>query len=291
MSGFEFSKIAIIQSLEEDEVETGTELKKYIDGLREDNLDVPEAVLINVKGSDEFLKVIEQLTVEAIKSEEVPILQIEMHGWQDKTGLAFADDSSLTWQEISTPFASLNRATGFNLLVCMSACFGGHSLSFVKPDGPSPCFGLIGPSHSVDSAELLGGFRAFYRELITSRDVNSALKHLHAHKLEEGEYLNIRAEDWYFQIADLYLRTKCTKERLRARADTVLAQMSREGNILSSGQIAKIVEIGTDLAKSYVERRFPTFFMLDSIPSNEDRFGQSLARAKEEVERFMASQK
>ncbi|PYE18362.1 hypothetical protein C7410_12264 [Paraburkholderia silvatlantica] len=291
MSSFRFSKVAIIQSLDPGEFETGTELGQSIEGLRDDDVVVPEVELINVKGRDEFLHAVEKLTIEAQQSDIAPILQIEMHGWEDKSGLAFPDDSSLTWQELSDPFARLNKATGFNLLVCMSACFGGHSLSFVKPDGPSPCFGLIGPTHSVSPSELLGGFRSFYRELITTLDVNAALAKLHAHKLQEGGYINITAEQWFFWIADGYLKTYCTQERLQARAKAITDQIKNEGKALNDAQLAAVAQLGKTLATNFLNRRFPTFFMVDAIPENTARFGKSLTEAKQEVADFMAAKK
>ena len=291
MSSLKFSKVAIIQSLDPGEFETGTELGKSIEGLRDDHAAVPEVELINVKGRDEFLQAIDKLTIEAEKNDAAPILQIEMHGWEDKSGLAFPDDSSLTWPELSDPLAKLNKATGFNLLVCMSVCFGGHSLSFIKPDGPSPCFGLIGPTHSVSPPELLGGFRSFYRELITTLDVNAGLAKLHAHKLQEGGYINITAEQWFFRLADGYLKTYCTKERLQARAKAITNQIKSEGKAVNDAQLAAITQLGQTLATNFLDRRFPKFFMLDAIPENRVRFGQALTQAKQDVADFMASQK
>ncbi len=290
MSSFKFSKVAIIQSLDPGEFATGTELGKSIEGLRDDHADVPDVELINVVGRKEFLQAISKLTAEVEQQDAVPILQIEMHGWEDKSGLAFPDDSTLRWQDLSDPLARLNRATDFNLLVCMSACFGGHSLSFVRPNGPSPCFGLIGPTHTVSPSELLGGFRSFYRELIVTRDVNAALTKLHSLSLQEGGYINITAEEWFFKIADGYLKTYCTEERLTARGKAITEKLMKGGKHLNAAQRAAISDIGKTFANSFLDRRFPEFFMLDAIPENQVRFGASLTEAKQQVEEFFASQ-
>ena len=291
MSSFKFSKVAIIQSLDPWEFETGTELGKSIDGLRDDHDVVPDVELINVKGRDEFLHAVSKLTTEVEQHGATPVLQIEMHGWEDKSGLAFPDNSSLAWQELSDPLARLNKATGFNLLVCMSACFGGHSLSFVKPSSPSPCFGLIGPTHSVNPSELLGGFRSFYRELITTQDEKAALAKLHAHGLQEGRYISVTAEEWFFRIADGYLKTYCTEERLKIRAKAITDKLLKEGKPLNEAQQAAVAHLGTTLASGFLERRFPEFFMVDAIPENRTRFGQSLTQAKQQAADFMESQK
>lgn len=291
MSSFSFSKISIIQALDPGEFETGTELGRYIDGLREDHLTVPRVELINVKGRDGFLRAVDALVTGAKQYDDIPILQIEVHGWEDKSGLAFPDDSSLSWLELAAPLALLNMATRFNLLVCMSACFGGHSLSFVRPHHPSPCFALVGPTHSVDPAELLGSFRALYRELLINLDADAALGKLHAHGLEEGGFLTVTAGDWFFKLADGYLRTHCTKDRLKARAAAIVERLRIEGRILGHPDLSAVDHIGAMLASSFFDRQFDKFFMLREIPENQRRFEEALVKAKQRADEFMAAQK
>lgn len=291
MSSFSFSKVVIIQSLDAGDCETGTKLAEYIDELRDDAPSLPPVQLINVEGRDEFLRAIEALTTETEQTGVLPILQIETHGWQDHTGLAFPDNTSLDWSDMSGPLARLNKATEFNLLVCMSACFGGHSLNFVKPDAPSPCFALIGPTHSIGEEELLGSFRALYGELLVTLDANAALRKLHAHNLDQGGFVTVTAEDWFFKLAEGYLKTDCTKDRLLARGQAITDQIKKEGKSLSQSQLLAITKMGETLAGSFLDRRFPTFFMVPEIPGNRDRFGETLTAAKQQVKDFMSLQK
>ncbi|RZL03829.1 MAG: hypothetical protein EOP36_03030 [Rubrivivax sp.] len=290
MSSFSFSKVAIIQSLDPGEDESGTELGKYIDGLRVAHPTVPKVELINVKGREGFLQAINNLVREAAQNDDCPILQIETHGWEDKTGLAFPDDTSLSWHELSIPLARLNKATGFNLLVCMSACFGGHSLTFVRPNEPSPCFALIGPTDTVYPDELLGSFQALYQELLITLDAGAALAKLNAHGLKKGGFLTITAEDWFFKLADGYLRTHCTKDRLKARAGAIVERLKSEGKALSPSDQLSIEQIGKSLASSFFDRQFQRFFMLGDIPDNLDRFERALVDARHRAEQFMDSQ-
>lgn len=89
MSTFSFRKVAIIESLEPEDFKSGTELSKYIEGLKEDHPEVPSVDLTVVEGRIEFLRVIESLAEDAENNGEYPILQIETHGWANKTGLPF----------------------------------------------------------------------------------------------------------------------------------------------------------------------------------------------------------
>ena len=291
MSTFSFSKVVIIQALDQGDDESGTKLGQFIDSLRSFHQNIPRVELINLQCRQEFLDVIDRLTREAEQSDECPILQIEMHGWDDKSGLAFPDESSLLWHELATPFAKLNKATGFNLLVCMSACFGGRSLSFVKPDSPSPCFALIGPTESIFPDELLASFKSLYRELLTTLDANAALAKLHATKLQKGGFITVTAEDWFFRLADGYLRTYCTKERLATRGAAIIEKLRSEGTELNATQLSAFAQIGQKMAYSFVDRQFPRFFMLEDTPGNRSRFDASLSAAKLRINEFMASQK
>lgn len=50
----------------------------------------------SVQGRDGFLAKIREPTLAAQTNKTFPILHIETHGWSDKSGLAFPDDSSLS---------------------------------------------------------------------------------------------------------------------------------------------------------------------------------------------------
>lgn len=290
MSDFSFSKIVIIESLEHDEFKSGTALCEYINGLKEDNPGSPTAHLVDVTGRDGFLSVIAALTEEAQRLGEAPILHIEMHGFEDKSGLSFPDGSSLGWDELALALIKLNKATEFNLVVCVAACFGGHFIDAVRPNDPSPCFALIGPSDLTDGAELLSSFRSLYRTLLTTLSASDALAALHSHRLNVGAFYYVSAEQWFFRLADGYLRTCCTKVRLKERRDKIIKELVSEGKEINAAQKAMLAEMGRTMASTFLERRFPTFFMTDEIPSNHARFSSSLTVARERVADFIASQ-
>jgi hypothetical protein len=290
LSSFAFTKVTIIESLDSKEFKSGTELCKFIRGLKVAHPSVPEPELIEVGGSVEFLNAIKTLTEEAKRSDESPIVQIEMHGWDDKTGLAFPDDTSLSWHELAAVLGDLNRATAFNLVVCVAACFGGHFIGALRPVEPSPCFAMIGPTNTMSGQELLDSFSAFYRELLTGLEANAALTALHNHRVCQGGFLTTTAEDWFFKLADGYLQTHCTPERLRVRGDSIVDEIHPDGKGLNPALQERIAHIGEELAFSFLDRRFPSFFMTDAVPENKNRFAKSLGEAKQRAKLFFDSQ-
>ncbi|WP_041653945.1 hypothetical protein [Achromobacter xylosoxidans] len=291
MSNFSFSKVTIIESLKPTDFKSGTSLCESINGLREDNPEAPLAELETVQGCDGFLAKIRELTLSARDNDEFPILHIETHGWGDKSGLAFADGSSLGWDDLAQSLGLLNEATRFNLVVCVAACFGGHFVGSIKPTAPAPCFALVGPTHTVLPDELLRSFRDFYRALLTTPTAPAALQALLAHRLTVGGFLTTSVEDWFFKLADAYLRNDCTPERLKERAEKIIEQLKRESKTVNSEQQAEIEKIGETLAFGFLDRRFSEFFMIEEIPENADRFAASLAKAKAQATSFFNAQK
>ena len=287
MSTFSFSKVVIIQSLEKNEDQTGTMLLQFMDKLRTHHADLPPAQVVDSASKEDFVAVISKLAGEARAKGEMPIVQIETHGWSDKSGLAFRDRSSLSWGEMAGSLSELNRATGFNLVVCLSACFGGHFIESLRPDHPSPCFAMIGPTHAMYPEELLKGFESFYEKLLTERDASSALTALHAHEIEEGGFLNTTAEDWFFKVADGYLKTHCTPDELRRRAGKIIEEVRTTAKALTPEQEKYIEALGEKMAFGFLDRQFPVFFMTETIPANYERFARSLVEAKGRAASFL----
>lgn len=287
MHEFTFTRVFIIQALTQKEFPSGTELKGYIDGLRENCPTVPPVDLVDVSSKEEFLAILTGLTSDCAQLNEQPILHIEAHGLTNQCGLCFPDGSKLDWLDLAGPLATLNQVSGFNLIVCVAACFGGHFLEGLKTGQASPCFGLIGPTHETNGPELLGSFRGLYRELLVNLDADAGLTALHAHRLGDGGFLTITAEEWFFKLVKGYLQRDCTRERLGERAAYLHDEIRAEGKTMPLGAV---IQLGEQLARSYLDRSFETFFMTTHIPGNVQRFSESHEKAKSATTDFFASQ-
>ena len=58
----------------------------------------------------------------------LPIIHIEAHGNDDKSGLCLASNETITWREMKLPLSEINIATRFNLMLCISSCYGGQAI-------------------------------------------------------------------------------------------------------------------------------------------------------------------
>ncbi|UPT38867.1 hypothetical protein [Pseudomonas amygdali] len=268
LSGFKYSKIVIIQSLEFDEVQTGDELLKVMAGLAYEDSSLPPVFVINCSSANSFLTELDRLIVEA-ESGSIPILHVECHGSMNE-GLEFENSSTLDWGRLSAALVRLNVATRFNLLAVFSACYGGEFLRQMEAIAPAPCWCLVAPTEEVAVDEVMRGFREFYSKLLLENDVGAAIRAISNCRLSEGRWLTTPAEYWYEKLVIGYLETHCIKPVARARAKEIRRTLKAEGKNHSVGSLLRLLQKRN--RNSLVHDYFDTYFITSQLPENFDRF-------------------
>lgn len=276
MAGFTFNRVVIVESLGAREFNSGEELHKYLIAV-EGLADIP-IEYVKCPSATAFLEILEELTILASQG-IIPLLHIETHGADDHTGLVFQDDSFLSWGELAARWVPLNRATGFNLLVVVAACFGAHFLlSDFKLRSASPFWGLIGPTNTTHGPELLGSFRSFYRNLLNGATASSVFASLGKTRLDAGELLFQSAESLFLKGIIRYLEKFCSAAFLRSRANKNRKKLKKLGRNVSLGHALR------SLAHAHDDFAFDNFadnyFMLQDLPDNRKRFSATLGQCK-----------
>jgi hypothetical protein len=275
--GFNYTKIVIIQSLEPDEVATGKILSEFLTSLCADNnsFNIPIDI-VNCGNANHFLAILHQLTQDAAAG-AIPLLHVECHG-HSLHGLEFENSSTLSWDNVSKALLPLNIACKFNLLAVFSACYGAHFIGQMEAIQPSPCWCLVAPTESVDVAEVLGGFRAFYSALINENDMGSAVRAISQCRLSHGRWLSEPAELWFEKLITGYIKEHCNKEAARKRAKHMFRKLKKNGNYLSIGAILRLLrrQNRIDLSNKY----FDIYFITNQIPENSERFESARKRVE-----------
>ncbi len=284
LSGFRFSKIVIIQSLNlEDSLLTGDELYKFVLGLTTQLVNPVPVELHNVQSASEFISLLAQQESEAIKNHQTPVLQIECHG-SKQHGLEFADGSSLTWRNVSDALLRVNVATKFNLLAIFSACFGAYFLSQMGAVKPCPCWCMVAPTEKIHDYEILEALRVFYRHFLEKSDVGVAVSKITRIRTHSGQWLGKPAEAWFDEQVDAYLRSHCTNEAIEGRQQQIYKTLKTQGERRSKGRIAR--DIKALHKHSLSGEYFDIFFMTDKIPENKSRFLNARMRLKRKIQEF-----
>ena len=175
-----FSKITVIQSLKPSDVKTGTRLRDDIEVANVAYNRGLHIELVDAHSKADFINCLMRLAHYAETGSDYPIVHIEAHGSEDKTGIIFANGDYLSWEVIKPYFVSLNMATRNNLLVVLATCHGAHFATLLKPTDRGPCWGMVGPTDIAKPLDLLGSFSRFYQEWLRTLSGQRSVEALNA---------------------------------------------------------------------------------------------------------------
>ena len=289
ISGFTFSKIVVVQSLEPQETQTGLILSEYLNAQISSSNSQVQLEYLSCSSCVEFVEILRCLTTDAKLKGEFPIIHVECHG-SSTEGLEFENGSTLSWDELSSELLLLNIACKFNLLAVFSACFGGHFLTKMDVIKPAPCWCMVAPTEIVDPGEILNGFRVFYATLIQRADAGKAVTEISKLRLSHGYWFGQSAEIWFETVMTNYIRKHCTKEATRLRAKALRRKLMEEGQPPKS--IGSITRILCRLNRENLRGGFfDTYFQTTAIPENAQRFHHARIRLDLKLKDFHSSKK
>lgn len=279
MSSSHFSKVAVLQSLPPGEMQTGKRLCEDVETLNLFHQRGLNVSFHNVLTKPQFLECLAQLQQEAVQG-IWPLLHIECHGAEDKTGIVLADQSFLGWAELKPYLTSLNVATRCNLMIVLGACYGSYLAQIILPTDRAPCWGMIGPTDKVLPSELLSNFGSFYTEFFASLDGDNSIKALITSPLKTGGYYFTTAGGFFNLAFANYLLNYCTPLALDKRAKAMSRKLKKECSsaYLSKGAIKR--KLKKTEQPSY-DKYFQQFFMIDLFPENKDRFSLLMVGVKQ----------
>lgn len=287
ITGFTATKIVIIESIPARELKSGSLVFEFIQAQIEQNGLNIALELFTCPVADDFRHLLAQLTDEALKTGHAPILQIECHGDQFD-GLVFSDNSFITWPDVAEILTNLNRACRFNLLAIFSACFSGHFIGEIDALTPAPCWCMIAPTHTVDPAEIMQVIRTFYMVLMQTADAGRAIKSIRQLRMQDGRWFGQSAELWFERLTLGYIADHCTRKMARIRARKQFREIKREGKYVSIGQLKRMLKRQN---KDILSRLFDTFFMIDDIPGNRQRFTRAHNRIQHKISVLQSTRK
>lgn len=279
MPSSHFSKIAVLQSLPPGEIQTGKRLCEDVEIL---NLFHERGLNISfhdVVTKPQFFACLAALQLEATQG-KWPLLHIECHGANDKTGIILADSSFLGWEELKPYLTSLNMATQCNLMIVLATCYGGYLAQIMLPTDRAPCWGMIGPTDKVFPHELLSSYVSFYTELLASLDGDNSLNALMHSPLKTGGYYFTTAGGFFKRAYANYFLNYCTPSELEKRAKGMSRKLKNAPSTVraSKGALKRLLK---KTEQQSFDKFSQQFFMIDLFPENKERFPISLEDVKQ----------
>ena len=136
---------------------------------------------------------------------------------------------------------------------------------------------MIGPSEEIGAGEMSDGYKAFYREVFESRDLNKALDALVSACPQSGSKFHLwSSEQLFLKTLRNYFHYCCTPEIVTKRINRMLALGRRDGlqNLSDEEFRERVTRTLRDEAEQRrtFERLKAEFFMYSRCPENSARF-------------------
>lgn len=282
----EFNFIYIVQSLDTDELPTGSYLDLFamqprVEGMKGSGLEFG-AEVIDVATAADLLAFLERVRAEVEMMGRSPILHFEIHGSSDQKGLVLRSSEFVPWTSLLGPLTDINRATGNNLLLTLAVCHGAWLGTILSASRPAPFWALIGPSTSEYPIVLFPAFEAFYRTLLDELDGGKAVRELleaAGARSAKHSLSVIHGERIFTRSFRRYVEEKCSPDAIAQRVAAIIAEQkqraSAQGATVPEAQWDRqAADIAAGLAdtRPMFEEYRRRFFMIDVCPENDDRF-------------------
>ncbi len=186
-------EIYILESLEASEHLTGKEL--YNDTLRWEQEKNKNLIVkyVEIESKNQFMAFLEEIANNS--SKKTILLQLEMHGLGDKSGIILKSNETITWNELSSPLRKIEQNRG-ELHLLMATCYGNY-VGQLLLHGNFPFTSFTGTQSKITTGQIINDYTAIYTYLFHEKSFLDAIK-----KMEE---LDIKTQ----------LKTKYSKSLLK----------------------------------------------------------------------------
>ncbi len=270
----QFDSVAIIESLPDSHLKTGTDLFEVtVSPVAEPTGFIAE--IWHPDSTQSFLDILDQIAREAAsRGGGCPIIHIETHG--DREGVRLRGGELIPWADIAPRLAKINHISRMNLLVVAAMCHGRFMIDILDPTDRAPAFGIIGTYDEIRADHLYDAMTQFYGSLlVTPHDLNAALAAANpgAHR-EDWLYTMMGAERFLCMAFESYLESLETEESPEQRLNRMVAKAARawDLDVTQTMQVREQFRAAFDDHARWFEYYRTRFLMLDEFPENEPRF-------------------
>jgi hypothetical protein len=208
-SQIEYNGLVVIQSLGENEQQTGQKLYEDIISRRCD-LRGHGKYFYDVNTKQEFFNALDQVFQMVVSESLRPIIHFEMHGFLG--GVAIKNGERVIWTEFVQYCRLINVVTKNQLIITLATCWGSEIARMIDITQPAPYWGYLGPKEEISSGDLLEDFGEFYDSLLTEGSFAAALNTMVLNN-QRGKYIHLHAKGIFeYHIEKHFEGTKINKK-------------------------------------------------------------------------------
>lgn len=270
-----FNKVWVIESLHDDDRETGKSLYNNVllpISLREKKWTTEIAC---PRDRDGFFKALSDIETEA-NTGTYPIIHLECHG--SKKGLELSNYDFITWPELRDALIRINIASQLNTIIIVAACNGIYLINASTQLDRAPFWAVIGPIDEISDLALKRDFSAFYETFFQNFSGDDAINALNKGVSFSERIYHFRSAPAIFKQAYVkYHKTNCIGKGKKIRLEALVTEAMKVPDISSKGVTWARKHIKAELSKDlkHFIKFKNQFFMIDMFPNNEQRFSLS----------------
>lgn len=278
MQFFRFNKIYVIESLQEDERQTGKELYDDIINRRSCCHSALDTEYVQVPSLADWSFTIKRIIQEVKDNQVIPILHLELHGSSNHDGLVLAKGNLIPWRDFVSDMRCINIETQNNLFITMGICFGMDILYYTSLEEPSPFWGIIGSLYALQNDDIYIRYSEFYDEFLQSFDLTKSLERLfQANPNRPQEYSFVNAPELFRVVYKNYLKTQFTSDATKKRSsDTIMGEETKRGvNFTSKAKKVLASKFKKELKRTknrFYLSHFNNFLMCNKFKTCKERF-------------------
>ena len=285
MSKFFFNKLFIIQSLEDSDRKTGTELENILNTWATKNNVPIQAVLFDVETKEEWEATWNGIYTSIRDCANIPIIHLVMHGNESYVGIKKGYRGLIPLSELFDKVRKANELSRNIIFLSMAVCKGLNVIRSLSVSKHMPFCGLLASENPLSNDESLANYALFYKSFFTKLNIDKAKAELKANGIHPELYKLSKPEEIFMNAMCGYLESQSKDDKIEERARTI----ANMGNIdiRDEQEWKDFVETVRTLVKEEDEKHYQlyvnTFFLFDLYPEIEDRFQvpKTLAEFKE----------
>jgi len=170
-----YNGIVVIQSLPDDEKQTGTMLYDDIIARRCDQIGHGK-YFYNPSSKNDLIEALNTICNNVLYDDLLPILHFELHG--SEHGLVLKNGDHVLWKELQEYCRLINIKTKNQLIITLATCWGSSIWEMIDIGVPAPYWGYIGPREKIGVGDVMLDFGEFYDCLLTEQSWDKALERL-----------------------------------------------------------------------------------------------------------------
>lgn len=129
-----------------------------------------------IRTANELRKIFSSLEYYCAEEGAYPVLHIEAHGLES-VGLDIFGEI-VTWDELHRLSRKVNILAKNNFGLILAGCYGNEITKLVELDAPCAFRFILGPSSEVKAGVIEDQTTKFYKDIISTGDLNSAVSHV-----------------------------------------------------------------------------------------------------------------